>query len=381
MSREHFVNINKCIHLADNTSNSKDPLAKVRPLIDVVIPNWSKYYYPDHIMNVDETMIKFKGKFKYLQKMMDKPVDHGVKMYTLCQSSNSYCLNAFIHIADKTVEKWDGFSSTESIVLSLIKKYFNSNKVVFMDNYYTSIKLYSFLLEKNIGCVGTFRYNRIPDKSGIVVPPVKDFHTFVRTSEYNLPKNKIKIFLTLFNDSKEVFLLDSAFNFAHSIDKFDNRKKEKTLPAIVHYYNKFGHGVDLLNRMTYQYRYPHKSIKWWKPIVFHLLQISIYNAHILYNKHKDVHLSFKRFYEAIVIALIGQPRRERESIMKSLAVQLHRLEHIDQFLKGSKRKTCFYCKVKKSMWQCLDCNIALCIPDCFNNYHMKISGVPNTTTK
>lgn len=44
-------------------------------------------------------------------------------------------------------------------------------------------------------------------------------------------------------------------------------------------------GVDLMDQEIQTYKFPHKSLKWWKRIFYHLLEISINNARIWYQKH------------------------------------------------------------------------------------------------
>ena len=48
-------------------------------------------------------------------------------------------------------------------------------------------------------------------------------------------------------------------------------------------YNTHMGGVNKCDQLLLYYIYAHRSCKWWKKVFFHLLDVSIVNANILYN--------------------------------------------------------------------------------------------------
>ena len=99
MSRFRFEEINRYIHLNDNTkmpereSPDYDKLFKVRPFIDAIKANFLIQYHPNEHQSVDEAMIKYKGRTSLKQYMPKKPVKRGIKMW--CRADP---LNGYLHV-------------------------------------------------------------------------------------------------------------------------------------------------------------------------------------------------------------------------------------------------------------------------------------------
>ena len=58
----------------------------------------------------------------------------------------------------------------------------------------------------------------------------------------------------------------------------------KIKPAAVLDYNKYKTGVDRSDQMMSYYSCERKTIKWWKKLFFHLVNLVVVNAHNLHNK-------------------------------------------------------------------------------------------------
>ena len=54
-------------------------------------------------------------------------------------------------------------------------------------------------------------------------------------------------------------------------------------PQVIEHYNTHVSGVNKCDQLILYYGYAHRSSKWWKKIFFHLLDVSIVKANILYN--------------------------------------------------------------------------------------------------
>ena len=91
------MKINQYIHLKD-TSNTPgrddpnyDPLYKMRPMIDLILPKLKDNYKPGENLSVDEGMIGFKGRVHFRQYMPAKPTKWGNKVWQICESDSGYC--------------------------------------------------------------------------------------------------------------------------------------------------------------------------------------------------------------------------------------------------------------------------------------------------
>jgi hypothetical protein len=83
MTNNRFGWLLSTIHLNDNNMIPKkgeigyDKLYKVRPYLTILKYNFQKYYNPNKIIVVDESMIKFKGRSTLKQYMPKKPIKRG----------------------------------------------------------------------------------------------------------------------------------------------------------------------------------------------------------------------------------------------------------------------------------------------------------------
>lgn len=359
MSFNKFFLIHRYIHFGGlHVDNQTDPLRKIRYIMEYITKLWGKYYKPGKYLTIDETMIKHTGKCGLLQYIKNKPVRWGVKTYLLCDAVSYYCLDAKIDIGKTTVARMiEKLSPTENVVVKLLEPYLNLGKVLFCDNFFTSIKLLEYLKQYTTSLVGTFRSNRIPKFKTLKIPDRKFFISYKM-------KNNNDFILTIWNDSNIVCLLNNAF----PVTPFLKNVKTKTqiIPSIVNEYNQYKHGVDSNNQHTYHFRFPHKSNRWTKNVFYQLIQTSIFNAFIIYNKsNKKAKMKITTFYESIIIRLIGS------KVQKNNSHKIHNIEYIDRDKKT--RQRCVQCKEKrKTSWcctVCLDSPVYLCIPDCYNDYH------------
>ena len=67
---------------------------------------------------------------------------------------------------------------------------------------------------------------------------------------------------------------------------------------MIEQYNKFMGGVDKADQLVTYYGFYHVSKKWWKRVFFHLLDISLVNAYLLYcsvtpSKQRLSHMDFR----------------------------------------------------------------------------------------
>ena len=105
--------------------------------------------------------------------MLNKPIKQGYKIFAL--AANRYVwhfqLSSRQHgIAE--LEKVHELTPTRSMVLQmarLLPKFPNSHFVIYIDNYFTSIPLFSILWKENIGAAGTTRPSGIDFPALLIV--------------------------------------------------------------------------------------------------------------------------------------------------------------------------------------------------------------------
>lgn len=147
-------------------------------------------------------------------------------------------------------------------------------------------------------------------------------------------------------------------------------------------------GVDRCDQLISYYSCPRKTIRWYKKVIFHLLDVSLLNAYIIYSQKKNKKMRFLEFRESVIRSLLGipenvktwtqmcpeqvatkQPREEKETF--------HFPEQIpapEQYKRSKYYMNCRNCtrlqKRIQTSWRCSGCDDkpALC-PGCFSEYH------------
>ena len=69
-------------------------------------------------------------------------------------------------------------------------------------------------------------------------------------------------------------------------------------------YSRLTKGVDLSNQLISYYELNRKTIKWWKRIFFHLLDIAIVNSFIIYKKYLNANITQKQYRIEIIKTII-----------------------------------------------------------------------------
>ena len=290
IKRTKFAMINCFLHLNNNEKPDKtDKLFKIRPVIAYLNSKFMKYYEMGNSLSIDEGMIKFNGLVSFKQYIKIKPVKYGVKAFLISDSFNYYCHKILIYsgnikneFAKNSIpEECKDFSVTEQLVLFLCNEVFGHNRIVYMDNYYTTVRLAKYFTSKNTGLIGTIRRNRIKIDKNSPLPERHGQYTFFINKEKDMT-------LVIYNDKSLVYMLSNV-----EIPKILEPKKKTSTrrvfgkPNCILDYNMGARGVDFCNRRTTKYRYSHKIFKWWKACYLHLLHLAVSNAYTIYSEFKN----------------------------------------------------------------------------------------------
>jgi hypothetical protein len=135
-----------------------DKLHKLRPIIEKLLQNCKDNYEPSSFLSVDVSMIPFKGRSSMKQYMPMKPVKRGYQVWCLSDSNSGYVIKFDIYTG-KCKTKSD-FTLGERVVVELTKEICKENNLVAFDRFFTTVKLISKLLKKDVHACGTVRTNR-----------------------------------------------------------------------------------------------------------------------------------------------------------------------------------------------------------------------------
>ena len=278
---------------------------------------------------------------------------------------------------------------------------------LYMDNFYNSVKLSEDLLKKKIFTCGTLRLNRGSSKN------LQEQVKYMKTDEIRFQRRN-DVFIIVWRDKKPVKMITTLHNAeVVPVEKGRkvNKKYQKVIvnkPKAVMDYNKYMSGVDHLDQMIKYYKFTRKTKKWTKKLTFHIFQIAIHNAFVLYKQYtldkKPVDmLNFHiKIYESLLFFDVNEwpysdesrePQLNHQAEAGSLPLQnitnvntriknldphkrLSEKDHQLMKIENKIRRRCRLCYTmkrtcKKTNTQCNKCNIPLCAVNCFYIYHNK----------
>ena len=150
-------------------------------------------------------------------------------------------------------------------------------------------------------------------------------------------------------------------------------------------------GVDLSDQINSYNSCLQKTTKWYCKLFFHLFNVCLINAYLLYKKFHtgEKKLDHHQFLISIVKSLLyGAPIETLSKGRKHVSEKPSRLtgRHFVSKIPstpGAKRKNptrdCVACNItkakrdgfkrKQTSYMCTECEKPLCIPDCFRVYH------------
>jgi len=330
-------------------------------------------YFPGSNVAVDEMVVRFKGRSRDTMKFRNKPTSQGYKVYALAEKGYTYAFSWASKGVKRTVT-----SIVLDLVLQLPYKHSHVYYNIYMDNFFTSLALFSTLRQYGIGAVGTARSNI----SGLP----KSFDEIAITEKFQLDVASTDDVLILrWNDNKPVFLCSTIHqptNFFQSTRFVKNQRtkvKEEVqvdVPQAVHNYNQYMHGVDLANQLRCYYSVQRRARRNWVCLFYFLVELSLTNSLVIFNMAKDEKpIDARDFRCKIVESLIADILFKKQAENSNLQPQ-----HLDTISLSNPKKShdttpiyqstngeCQYCLLMnikgrhRSHWICNGCQQYLCL--------------------
>lgn len=281
MKYERFCEIKKYFHVFDKdefdyTQPSDGIVGKLDGLIKYFNKKFHSIYVPEKELAIDENLCSWSGKGGSKVYMPLKPVKFGMKLYALCEAKSGYACSLILYNSNKKESNID-------IIARLTEKYTMVNHNIYMDNFYTSVKVLESLKTNGIYSCGTLRENRGGPKKlkGLIKNFAKGDGILMNNESINYIGFKDNGVVQIISNIHSSNFLGEQPECINGINKFSNIKSNE----IIINYNKFMGGVDLMDQMTKYYSIGKKTQKWTTKMVFHLLNISFYNTYVLYKKN------------------------------------------------------------------------------------------------
>nr|XP_046231957.1 piggyBac transposable element-derived protein 4-like [Scatophagus argus] len=394
MSRDRFRSIFWNIRLSDpeeDVENDRktgtpghDKLFRVRPLYDDILDACQAYYHPRRELAVDERMVATKAKTGIAQYMKDKPTKWWMKLFVLAESNSGYTIRFNICTCKSMAASEHGMSY--DVVMNLIRpSYLGTGYHIYMDNFYTSPRLFMDLASMKFGACGTYRESRKGCPRGRANALTKKSGNgsvrWIREGPLVFVK---------WMDSQEVSVCSTihpAFS-GQTVQRMtkngDGRWAVRNIPCPtpVMAYNKNMGGVDLSDQHIQHFYTHRKTGQWYKTILLHFLDIAATNAFILHREISSVKKVRPMAHKDFMVELV----RELCCMDKQGVPQSRRADHIpvaivtgaDVGQKATqgrlKCKRCLQVDSRRcdTPWKCQACDVPLCLVvdrNCFLEWH------------
>lgn len=427
MTLNRFEVIKSFLHFNNNEdfkprgTLGHDKLFKIRPLLTKIRERLMLVPKEEYLA-VDEQIIPTKSRHEIKQYNPAKPHKWGYKNFVLSGVSGfSYDFDIFAgEQSNSYPDDAPDLGVSGNVVTRLTSTVpRHQNHKVFFDNWFNSPGLQVHMYKNGLLPLGTVRLNRVPNSN---MPTAAQMKKLGRGSmeEKTATIDNVKLSLVSWFDNKPVNLL-SAYVGSEPITKRCRyvRKAKKYIdincPQSVEVYNQYMGGVDLLDSMLGYYRIHLRSRKWYKRIFFHMIDLCIVNAWLLWRRKSQDYLPLFDFKLAISehLRLSGKsiskkrgrpstasmtnvdspissrlstptrqhsvpgpskkprkaPKRHQELPLNS--VRTDKVDHFPTWMKN--RQLCQNCSSYRSFTMCQKCNTYLCYNEkrnCFKDFHI-----------
>ena len=213
--------------------------------------------------------------------MKNNPTKWGFKLWVLADmTGNTVDFNVY---TGKSAERSDrGFS--HDVVMQLVEP-------LAFQGYEVYPALFEDLLQLGITATGTFRINRrgLPDDV-VSLKAALEKGKVSRGTGYYIRDEKAKVVYCVWKDTRVVSVMSTAHPghqsenkvSRHCLDADGKRTMEIPRPIPIEYYNHYM-GVDKSDQFLSYHNVLRKTVRYWKTLFYHMIDVGVVNAFVLYN--------------------------------------------------------------------------------------------------
>nr|XP_053613419.1 piggyBac transposable element-derived protein 4-like [Plodia interpunctella] len=372
-----------CFHdlTAAPASTSDLRLTKLELIIQHARRLFKESLVPYKNLCIDESIVPFKGRLVFKQYMPRKRNRFGIKLFVLCDIETG-CIVDFIVYCGATTDVADipDLGKSGSVVVKLLEDYFDCNRCLYVDNWYSSPSLFKYLKNKKTYACGTAKVSRRG------MPKFKKIKKGEVDSHYCGSLMALK-----WKDKKDVIMLstvhDSKLVPSEKIDRVTRLPKMK--PECVIDYSKNMGSVDRTDMMISSLTIMRKTVKWHKKLGFHIFDMHLLNSFFIYNAMSMTKLDLAQFQLNVIRQLISKhkpaadvltiiPQTSQRQSLDSNPLRLltaAAVKHMPKLIPDRKCQRCKVCTKNKirsqTRYYCAECNVYLCVDPCCTVYHEK----------
>lgn len=381
MSRDRYLILLRMLHFADNDNVDKsDKLFKVRYVLDHIKSSYKRVMQPYQNLCIDESLMLYKGRLGFKQYIPSKRHRFGIKFFMLCDCKTGYIIDFIIYTGANTEINTSvvDIGKSGNIVLTLLEPYLDKGHSLFVDNWYTSPKLFSELHNRKTNACGTVRKNRK------LMPAMKEKLKKGEVVHYNTEK----LLAVKWMDKREVHMLTTLHpNEMAGTGKTDKQGNDIIKPICITTYNSNMGAVDKTDMLQSTTESLRKSIQWYKKVFFHFLDMSVLNSCVIYKINSGNNIPLLQYTLTLVKEIVAKyqietPRASTSGTQENnnLPFRLTERHFISMYPTNEKSrkphpKRCIVCSKrgirKETRYMCKNCDVPLCVLPCFEKYHTK----------
>uniref|UniRef100_A0A3B4HAA9 PiggyBac transposable element-derived protein domain-containing protein n=1 Tax=Pundamilia nyererei TaxID=303518 RepID=A0A3B4HAA9_9CICH len=291
-----------------------DKLAAFRVLWEKWVARLPLLFNPGVDVCVDEQLVAFKGRCGFRQYMPSKPTKYGIKIWVTCDVATSYAWKMEIYTR-KSPGSSREVNQGMRVVLQLTEG------------------LAEELLRRKLALLGTIRRNK-PE----LPPQLRGKNVLLLSTKHREPA---------VNDG------------------------EKKKPAAILDYNRCKGGVDNLDKVVGTYSCQRKTSRWPLALFYNLLDVSAYNAFVLWKAVHPEWESTKTYQRRVFLEELGHmlvtpeiarwPCAPRSKAAAAIVAEIQQSEsEYDPQPINKMRKRCELCINRRTATTCSSCGKSVC---------------------
>ncbi|XP_064469715.1 piggyBac transposable element-derived protein 3-like [Ornithodoros turicata] len=281
------------LHLSDPALEKKstdpgfDRLQKVRPTVNMLNLSFSSLAEAEKCQAVDELIITFKGGHFLKVYMAKKPTKWGYKVWVRA-GQTGYVHKRELHGDNLKSDPTDAPPAIGESGLIVIRVTTDVpvGTYLFFNNFFVSPPLLAYLKQRGLHSTCTMRKDRAAQ---CPLQSEKDLKAQGRGSyDYRVDREN-GIIVCEWYDNRLVIMGSNVHGVEPlvKVKRFDRKRKEHIevdCPALIRSYNQNMGGVDKCDMLLSFYRMHFKTKKWYKRVIFHLTDVAVVNAWLLYRR-------------------------------------------------------------------------------------------------
>ena len=376
MSRNRFLSLLRFLHFNDNEQQTTDDnLYKIRPIINHLRNVFGEILVPYQNLCIDESLVLWKGRLSFKQYIPSKRSRFGIKLFLLCDVFTGIILDFIVYTGATTdIKKTPELGVSGSVVMTLLEPYLDQGHNLFVDNWFTSVRLFETVFERSTGACGTVRKNRVN---------LPDLEEKIEKGQ-QIYKHTNNLLALKWRDKQEVMMLSTIHEPQMKYTERHNSRVQK--PVSVLDYNLNSHAIDKVDMQISFVACLRKTVKWYRKLFFHMLDLSVFNSYLLYKVNTGKVIKFSDYRLQLIREILQTHSAPKSKIGRpALTNQPIRLtaRHFPSLVpqtaeRENPQRKCVVCahtsrrprKRTDSRFMCKDCDVGLCVVGCFEEYHI-----------